>query len=160
MSEDLSASSALLAVAPAETPPLTGYSRVKAVEAIGRLRAATGPTHLSIFAKAEDTALGEPHEVRLAALQAVYMIDRRERQASYEKWDHGAGALPGASRGRCPRIRGRGSAGTRILPLKPMAAVANSKRDETGLEIFRSAWAVAVPGGKTRLSRWANRRYN
>lgn len=154
MSEDLSASSALLAVATAgDTSRFTGYSRVKAVEAIGRLRAASGTDALlDLLQSRRMLHWAQPHEVRIAALQALYMIDP-EKTASLPRSGITVRELslgPLAIDVHNPWSRQRRY--TRVLPLKPMAAVANSKTGRAGLEII----SLSLGGGRARRQNQAH----
>jgi hypothetical protein len=149
MSEDTSASSALLAVANAgDTSRFSGYSRVKAIEALGRLRAPdANEALLELLQSRRVLHWAQPHEVRIAALQALYMIDPEKTPSLVPKSGITARELslgPLAVDVHNPWSRQRRY--SRVLPTKPVAAVANSNAGRAGLEII----SLSLGGGRAR----------
>lgn len=149
MSEDLSASSALLAVATAaDSSRFSGYSRVKAIEALARLRAADSvDALLELIQSRRMLHWAQPHEVRIASLQAFYMIDPERaatlvRRSGITVRELSLGPLAVDVHNPWSRQRRY----SRILPSKPMAVVATSPTGKAGLEII----SLSLGGGRAR----------
>jgi hypothetical protein len=131
-----------------ENTTFTAYSQVKAIEALGRLRAQPSADALHELLRGRKMLHWlHPHELRIAALQALHMIDP-EKAASYVP-QSGITARelslgPLAVDPDNPWARQRRY--SRVFPLKPMAAVASSHLGKAGLDIV----ALSLGGGRAR----------
>jgi hypothetical protein len=131
-----------------EDARFSAYSKVKAIEALGRLRAASTVEGLHELLHGRKLLhWAQAHEVRIAALQALHMIDP-ERAASLvpqsgitvRELSLGPLAVdPGNPWARQRRY-------SRVFPIKPMMAVATSKAGKAGLDIV----ALSLGGGRAR----------
>ena len=149
MSGDAGAVHTLLDIAmAADSARFSGYSRVKAIEALGRLRAENSVGALSqLLQERKMLHWSQPHEVRIAALQALHMID--PEMASHLTAQMGIGERelsigPLAVDPNNPWARQRRY--LRVFPLKPVTAVATSIAGKAGLDIV----ALSLGGGKAR----------
>ncbi len=131
-----------------ESKRFTAYSQVKAIEALGRLRAEPSTDALHELLRGRKMLHWlHPHELRIAALQALHMIDP-EKAASYVP-QSGITARelslgPLAVDPDNPWARQRRY--SRVFPLKPMTAVATSNVGKADLDIV----ALSLGGGRAR----------
>ena len=149
MSGDLGAVGRLMDIALAgESTRFTAYSQVKAIEALGRLRAEPSADALHELLRGRKILPWlHPHELRIAALQALHMIDP-EKAANYVP-QSGITARelslgPLAVDPDNPWARQRRY--SRVFPLKPMTAIATSNVGKAGLDIV----ALSLGGGRAR----------
>jgi hypothetical protein len=147
MSGALEAASPLIDIAHAgESTRFSDYSKVKAIEAIGRLRAESAAKALEELVQSRKMLhWAQPHEVRLAALQALHMIDPERavsllQQSGITEHELSLGPLAVDPNHRWARQRRY----LRVFPLKPMAAVATSHAGKAGLDIVE----LSLGGGK------------
>jgi len=149
MSGDVEAASSLIEIAHAgDSPRFTAYSKVKAIEALGRLHAAKAVDGLNELLHARKMMhWTEPHELRIAALQALHMIDPEQAarfvpQSGITVAELSLGPL--AVDPENPWARQRRY--QRVFPMKPMTAVATSLAGKAGLDIV----TLSLGGGKAR----------
>jgi hypothetical protein len=149
MSGETNAASSLVQMAMEERSRVSAYSKVKAIEALGRLRAATAVGALNEILHARRLFQWvQPHELRTAALQALHMIDperaaRVAPQTGITDRELSVGPLA-VSRSN-PWARQRRY--SRILPVKPVAATASLGGGKTCMEIVE----ISLGGGKARI---------
>jgi hypothetical protein len=149
MSGDAEATSQLIQIAhSSQSSRFTDYSKVKAIEALGRLHAGAATTALEELLHARKMLRpAQPQEVRIASLQALHMIDP-ERAASLVPQSgvtsHELSLGPLAIDPNNPWARQRRY--LRVFPLKPMSAVASSQAGRAGLDIV----ALSLGGGRAR----------
>jgi hypothetical protein len=149
ISGDLEATSQLIEIAHAgQSARFTDYSKVKAIEALGRLHAAAAREPLEeLLLSRKMLRPAQPHELRIAALQALHMIDP-ERAASLVPHSgvtpHELSLGPLAIDPNNPWARQRRY--LRVFPLRPMTAVASSNVGKAGLDIV----ALSLGGGRAR----------
>ncbi|ABF39551.1 hypothetical protein Acid345_0546 [Candidatus Koribacter versatilis Ellin345] len=149
MSGDVDASHSLLDIAMAgESPRFSGYSKVKAIEALGRLRAEKALAALNeLLQERKVLHWAQPHELRIAALQAMHMIDPERAAALTPQMGVSERELsigPLAVDPSNPFARQRRY--QRVFPMKPMTAVATSNAGKAGLDIM----TLSLGGGKAR----------
>lgn len=131
-----------------ESPRFSAYSKVKALEALGRLRATAAFEGLNeLLHSRKMLHWAQPHELRIAALQALHLIDperatRFVPQSGISVRELSLGPL--AVDPDNPWTRQRRY--QRVFPMKPMAAVATSTAGKAGLEIL----TLSLGGGKAR----------
>jgi hypothetical protein len=149
LSGDIAAADDLIDIAMSdESPRFTDYSKVKAIEALGRLRAANAIDALNELVQGRKMLhWAQPHELRIAALQALHMIDPGlatgfVSQSGINERELSLGPL--AIDPDNPWARQRRY--SRVFPVKPMAAVATSNTGKAGLDIV----TLSLGGGKAR----------
>lgn len=149
MSGDLEATSALIDIAMAgESARFTDYAKVKAIEALGRLNAAKSTDALNeLLHERKMLHWAQPHELRIAALQALHMIDPEQAARFVPQsgiTDRELSLGPLAVDPDNPWARQRRY--SRVFPVKPMTAVATSIAGKAGLDIV----TLSLGGGKAR----------
>lgn len=149
ISGNLHATNALLEIALAgDASRFTAYGKVKAIEALGRLSAEKAVDGLNeILHSRKMLHWAQPHELRIAALQALFMIDHEIAAHVAPQSGISAAELslgPLAIDPHNPWARQRRY--QRVFPTKPMAAVATSRSGKAGLDIM----ALSLGGGKAR----------
>jgi hypothetical protein len=154
MSADLSAAGTLMEIALAgQNSRFTAYSQVKAIEALGRMRAAQSANALQeLLQDRKMLHWAQPHELRIAALQALHMIDPEKAANLLPRSGVTAREVslgPLAVDAETPWARQRRY--SRVFPLKPMAAIATSNTGRAGLEIVE----LSLGGGRARRQRKA-----
>jgi hypothetical protein len=150
MSGEANAASSMVHIATDEGSRISAYSKVKAIEALGRLRAASAVDALNQLLHSRRLfQWAQPHELRTAALQALHMID--PEQAAHFAPSSGITQAelsigPLAVTGGNPWARQRRY--SRIFPTKPVEATTNLRGKKAGLEIVE----ISLGGGKARSS--------
>lgn len=149
MSGEANAASSMIHIAMEEASQVSAYSKVKAIEALGRLRAASAVDALNQILNARRLFQWvHPHELRTAALQAVHMIDPEQAAQLAPKsgiTERELSIGPLAVLGGSPWSRQRRY--SRIFPSKPVEATANLRGRKAGLEIVE----ISLGGGKARV---------
>jgi len=152
MSANREAISALLALAEgAATKGGPGYLRLKAIEALGRLRATSAASGLRKIAEAKQMfRWRHPPELRIAALQALGKIDPEWTAAFVPRCGFSAtdlGLAPLDPVEHAPWLRQRRYARLRLA--QPLIATVNTDKDSFPLEIK----SLSLGGGLAAIKR-------
>ncbi|HEY3928873.1 MAG TPA: hypothetical protein VGL89_10880 [Candidatus Koribacter sp.] len=129
-----------------ESQRFNAYSKVKAIEALGRLQAAKALDALKeLLHQRKLLQWTQPHELRIAALQAMHMIDpdqatRLIAASGLSERELSIGPLAVDPNNRWARQRRY----TRVFPVKPVTAMATSRAGKAGLDIV----ALSLGGGR------------